>query len=186
MKSLRWPWLTLGVAAATAAVIVAQLLQPGLIEAWQWDVARLGQGEFWRVVTGVFVHTSGPAQIIFNLLGLVTIGWLVEQQWSRLAWSCGAVAGVVAAEAAAVWWHPVGGGISVALGGLVGLALVGWMFDPRLPAWFRFGVPLVYLAGAAYVVSLADIHGPPVFAGALAGLLLLRQRRIVTLVSTHG
>jgi membrane associated rhomboid family serine protease len=185
VKRLRWPWLTLAVAAVTAMVIVLQTLLPGLIGAWQWDVARLREGEWWRVVTGVFVHTSGPLQIVFNLLGLLIIGWLVEQRWSHLAWACGAVAGVAAAEVAALWWHPVGGGISVALGGLVGLAVIGWLFDARLPPWFRFGVPVLYLAGATYVVALGDIHGPPVFAGALVGLLLLRQRRNIPLVTAH-
>lgn len=186
MSRLRWPWLTLAVVALTAAVIALQLLHPPMIEGWQWDAERVRRGELWRMVTGAFVHTAGPAQMVFNVIGLLVIGWLVEQQWSRLAWALAALAGIAAAEAAALFWFPVGGGISVALGGLVGLALVGWLFDPRLPAWFRFGVPLLYLLGAVYVAFRADIHGPPVMAGAVVGIFLLGKRRSTALLTPHG
>jgi len=186
MKRLRWPWLTLSLAGVTLAVVVAQLLHPALILAWQWEVARIAAGEWWRPVTGLLVHTGGWAQIVFNLLGLLVIGWLAEQGWSRLAWAIAALAGIVAAEIAAVWWLPAGGGISVVLGGLVGLTISGWAADRRLPVLFRLVLPLAYLAGAAYVCLLNDIHGPPVFAGALAGLALLHQRRPVSLLVSHG
>ncbi len=158
-------------------MVVAQTLNTEVLAALQWDAAAVGEGELWRILTGPFVHSNGWGQIVSNLTGLLLIGWLTEQQWSRRAWAAAAVAGVAVAEASAVWWYPVGGGISVLLGGLVGLLMVGWLFDRRLSPWFRFGVPLAYLAGAGYVVSLTDIHGPPVFAGALVGLVLLSDKR---------
>ena len=186
VSRLRWPWLTLAVLAATAAVVVAQSLHPPLVDAWQWNAERVRQGQLWRMVTGAFVHTAGPAQIASNLFGLLFVGWLVEQQWSRLAWVLAALAGVATAELAALFWYPVGGGISVALGGLVGLAMIGWLFDPRLPMWFRFGLPVLYVLGAIYIASRADIHGPPIMAGAVVGLFLLGKRRSNPLPRLHG
>lgn len=186
MSRLRWPWLTLAVAAATLAVIAAQTLHPPLVQAWQWDAARVGKGELWRLLTGALIHTNGPAQITFNLLGLLLIGWLVEQSWSRLAWVVGAAAGLAAGEIAAVFWYPVGGGASVVLGGLVGLAMAGWTIDTNLPAWFRFGVPALYLLGAVHVTMTGNIHGPPVIAGATIGFLLLGMRRPVSLLTFNG
>ena len=159
--------------------MLAQTAYPPLLAAWQWDSMRVGSGEYWRIATAPFVHSNGWGQILSNLAGLLVIGWLVEQQWSRAAWLAAALAGVVSGEISATFWEPVGGGISVAIGGLVGLALTGWMLHPNLPAWFRFGVPLLYVCGAGYAVYLGDIHGPPVLAGALVGLALRRKMRLL-------
>ena len=186
MSSLRTPRATIGLLTLVVAAVALQTLDGRLLPAWQWDAPAVMRGEVWRMFTGALVHSHGWSQIAFNLTGLVLIGWLVEQQWSRRAWALAATAGIAAGELSAVWWHPVGGGISVALGGLVGLAVVGWLIDPRLPAWFRFGLPALYLAGATYVVSLSDIHGPPLFAGAGVGLAMRGDRRLPMGSLIHG
>ncbi|HEV7292857.1 MAG TPA: rhomboid family intramembrane serine protease [Devosia sp.] len=186
MIGLRWPWLTLAVAAIMLLFVTAQTIWPELIGHLRWEAERVLAGEVWRMASGAFIHTNGPLQIIFNLVGLLFIGWFVEQHWSRLAWSVAFVGGVLAAELFAILWYPVGGGLSVGLGGLVGLTLAGWARYREVRWIVRVPLVLLYLAGTAYVIYLQDLHGPPIIAGALVGIVMARSRRTFTLLREHG
>lgn len=67
------PWVTAGL---VAAVLLAQWL-PGTVELFAYDRAAVAQGEFWRLVTGSFVHYS-PTHLGNSLLALLPAAWLIE------------------------------------------------------------------------------------------------------------
>lgn len=169
----RRPYATATIMLLSGAGFILQLLWPPAIGLLQWDAARVAQGEVWRLFTVILVHTNGVPHIALNLAILMVLGPYVEQRWSRWAWMAGFWAGVFAAEAVGVSWLPVGGGNSVGLGGVFGLGLVGLLADPRVSRSARLAVPIASFVIAVFATLAADIHGPPIFAGALVGLAAL-------------
>jgi len=74
----RMPWRTLGL---LSAVLLAQYL-PGAADLLVYDRNAIAEGEWWRLVTGNFVHFSG-AHLFNNLIVLVPAAWLVEARYRR-------------------------------------------------------------------------------------------------------
>lgn len=70
------PWFTSGI-AALALVIYAL---PRLTDTLIYDRAWIGQGEWWRLVTGNWVHFSG-SHLLWNLVVLVPTGIWLERFW---------------------------------------------------------------------------------------------------------
>jgi rhomboid protease GluP len=69
-------------------------------------------------------------------------------------------------------WQPYGAGCSVAGCGVLG-ALAVWLVRARL---VQVQIGAAFWLGAGVVATaLRDIHGPPLLAGALAGLFLVRS-----------
>lgn len=169
----RWPWLTMSVLLVTGIVVVVQLNWPPLVPMLQWDARLVMAGQLWRIVTGLLVHTSGWSQIALNFTVLVLLGTLIENIWPRWMWVVAFALGALTAEAFALSWYQTGGGNSVGLCGLFGLFLAG-LLRSDLPEAAGTYFPAISLAIALYFCSLADIHGPPVIAGTIFGLVVLR------------
>lgn len=166
----RWPFATIATLALTALVTGAQLVFPALLLALRRDPAALAAGEWWRLITPLFVHADGWPQIITNLLGVAVVGAAAEQRYGHAGWLLLYFGAGLPAELISYAWEPYGAGASVALCGLVGGLLV-WLIArrPGAPALADlFGLCLlVALAGAA----LGGVWGSLVGA-ALAGSLL--------------
>jgi membrane associated rhomboid family serine protease len=169
----RKPWLTLGLFLLVAVVILWQTAWPPLIDRLQWNAVKVGEGEVWRLVTGLLVHTNGQSQIVVNMATLLALGSFVEQRWPRIVWLAAFFAGAFSAEAAGVHWYPVGGGMSVGLWGLFGLTLAGALTNPEASLPVRIVWPALGCAAGLLFCFASDIHGPPVFAGALVGFTAL-------------
>lgn len=170
----RRPYATAAIALLSGSGFILQLVWPEAIGLLQWDAGRVAQGDVWRLLTVILVHTNGVPHIALNLAILMVLGPYVEQRWSRWAWMAAFWAGVFAAEAAGVFWLPVGGGNSVGLGGVFGLGLVGLLLDHTVSRSARLAVPIASFVIALFATLATDIHGPPIFAGALVGLVALR------------
>jgi membrane associated rhomboid family serine protease len=99
------------------------LSDPQTVVGWGGSVGpRTTNGEWWRLVTAMFVH-SGPLHLIANILGLVQIGLIVERLLGRFAFatvylSAGLISGLVSLSL-----HPVNvsGGASASILGIYGL-----------------------------------------------------------------
>lgn len=76
------------VAAAVLAAIAAVLQSGGLEtrETLAWDRAGLGEGQFWRLVTGHVVHL-GWSHLGLNLAGLALVTWLTGAAYGLLRWA---------------------------------------------------------------------------------------------------
>ncbi|MDQ2729023.1 MAG: rhomboid family intramembrane serine protease [Actinomycetota bacterium] len=115
-------WLTGVVSAGTLAASLAALARATLMQATTRNLAQLRAGQWWRIITPVFVQPDGWGQLAFNLLGVTVIGAALERRMSRAGWTLtyllGGVVGIVAISA----WHPTdrGGGSSDAVAALVG------------------------------------------------------------------
>jgi rhomboid protease GluP len=175
LPSPRWrmPWITLAVAALTAAAFAAQLAVPHLLPLLARDPALLTDGQLWRALTPLFFQDGGVGGAVFNLTVLLLLGAIAEMQLRPGRWLAVYLGGGVLTEFLALAWQPHGAGNSIACFALAGaLALPG---ASRPGSWWRLAPRLVALAGGLTLLLLRDIHGIGFFIGAaLAGLLALR------------
>jgi rhomboid protease GluP len=174
----RRPVATLAVLAVTAVLSVLQFPFPGVRLALWRDPHALAAGQWWRLVTALFVQDDPWWQIVVVLALLAVVGVVVEElfgpgRWLLLYLGCGVVG-----QAFGFRWQPYDAGASVAGAGLLG-ALCAWLLSPGGPPLARVRVWGVAwpLAGLALTVA-GDIHGPPLLLGfGLGALLLWRDRR---------
>ncbi len=173
-----FPIATMMVLAGTAVVTGLQLIYPEVLNALRRNPGALSAGEWWRLITPIFVQANGWPQIIFNFTGIALIGPVVERIYGNRRWLVLYFAPALAGEIAGYAWSPYGAGSSLALAGVVG-SLFAWLLWPnrQLPAVARL-LGALGMTGAVALALLRDIHGPPVIAGAcLAALMLWRDSR---------
>ncbi|TDV40948.1 rhomboid family intramembrane serine protease [Actinophytocola oryzae] len=133
------------VAVATAAAVV-QYTVPAAIPALQRDPTTTG--EWWRLVTPLFVQTLGWYQVATNLVTLALVGAVTERLLGGVRWAVLFAAGTVGGQLAAFAMREPGGGDSIAICGLAG-GLVVWLLaeraDTAADVWAT-GVVVCYVA----------------------------------------
>src|SRR5699024_8070513 len=67
------PWATLTTWICTAAAGSVQLLHPVSLDQFGRDPAALAAGQWWRMVTPLFVQDGGLLGLIFNLVALAVV-----------------------------------------------------------------------------------------------------------------
>ena len=75
--------VTMGLVLATVAItlLTGLSLRPGPISVWLYlDLARVFDGQVWRLITPVFLH-GGLLHIAFNMLWLFQLGGLIEARF---------------------------------------------------------------------------------------------------------
>jgi membrane associated rhomboid family serine protease len=129
----RTPWvvLTLALVALNVVIFVFRLFgtgalsDPAAVVAWGGNLGtRTTNGEWWRLVTSLFVH-DGLFQLIINMAALAQIGYLLERFVGRLACAAVYFASGIFSGLAGLSSHPVTvqAGASGAIFGLYGLLL---------------------------------------------------------------
>ncbi|MFB9683164.1 rhomboid family intramembrane serine protease [Amycolatopsis plumensis] len=174
----RRPYLTAAVFAVTLACGIAQLVHPPLYDAVHRDAARIDNGEWYRLVTGMFFQDGRALGLVFNLVTLAVVGAFAERVFGRARWlllyfGCGLFGQFVSY----VWLNPVGAGNSMCVAGLLGALTAVVMMASR-----RYGVvPPVQLRVLAFALpvlavvdtALHDNHGLPALLGMALGFCLL-------------
>ncbi len=204
-----WPIVAIGLTAGTVAVsgwlafAAGSLADPEKLVSWGANFGpRTTNGEWWRLVTAMFIHAS-TLGLLVNVAALVQVAVVLERVVGRPALvavylSAGIFAGLVSVSVRPV---DVTAGASGAVLGLYGLLLTSWMWglihqSPaiRLPVIVKIApaaaVFLVYhsfggeLAGTAQTAALVT--------GFAGGLVLARgfhvrkpsPRRLAVVVAT--
>ena len=171
----RPPWLTLILMAGIGIPTALQFLFPTIVPLLQRDAAAFSAGDWWRIITPLFVQDGGISGTTFNLVSLLLVGIVAEQVWNRDSMLILFFAGGVIGELVALAWQPIGAGNSVAnfslAGGLVVACLVKRSSrSTQLAALFALGAAVV-------LIALKNIHGAAAMAGLFLALLLSRLRR---------
>ncbi len=187
-RRLAPPGMTLVLAAVTAVISILGNLNPDILAALGRDRDALLSGQWWRLVTPLFVQDGGWAGTVFNLVALLIVGAIAETLYGR-----GVLVGVyfaagVVSEIAGytILQHQGFAGNSVADLGLAALCLVTYLVGLRPLPRVLGGIGL--LAGAALIVT-ANLHGVGFAVGAVAGLVLAlpsRGRQLVALPAAEG
>lgn len=162
----RYP-VTIVISVAVTIGFVLQWFLP-LEALLQRNGQAIGDGQWWRILTSVFVQGSGWGQYIFNTLGMVVVGAAVERTRGSIQWLAVALVAQVGASLAALAWAPTvhDSGSSLVVGGLVGMLAVTRFTRPVAWAATTVGYRVFFLT---YLAGLA-LAGPIV--GAVAGSAL--------------
>jgi membrane associated rhomboid family serine protease len=172
--SLRATWVAIAVCVAVYGL--GGLLGPNLHDEGHFGATLFFAGEYWRLVSGNFLH-GGLGHLILNVLGLWVLGDVVERPLgaSRAALIMAASAlGAMGAEALA--GHEDSVGASGIVCGLAGAALFLELRVPeRLPAAWRLPRRLFFTAlavDAAISAFVPFVAGAAHLGGFLAGILV--------------
>ncbi|WP_019930498.1 rhomboid family intramembrane serine protease [Nocardia sp. BMG111209] len=176
----RRPAVTAAVFAVTAAVGIAQLVHPGLYDLGRRDGSAIDRGEWWRLLTGMFLQDGWLAGLLFNLTLLAVVGVVAERVFGRGSWlllyfGCGLFGQLMSY----VWLQPTGAGNSMCVAGLLGALASAVLLAPRrfrIPIPWRLRLPALALPVLAVVDTvLHDNHGLPALLGLALGALLLPE-----------
>ena len=174
----RWPIATMSILAVTAVPTVLQFPFPAVRRALWRDPDALAAGQWWRLVTALFIQIDLWWQILIVFAFIAGIGAVAERlfgpgRFMLLYLACGVVG-----QAFGFWWQPYDAGASVAGAGLLG-AVCAWLLSPAGPPLARVRIWGVAWPVAGLVLTvMGDIHGPPLLLGfGLGALLLWRDRR---------
>lgn len=171
----RFPITTVAVWTVTALITGSQLFTPAVLSALRRDPFGLSTGEWWRLLTPLFVHPEGWPQITFNFTVLAAVGVLAERLFGSRRWLLLYFASGCLGELAGYAWQPHGAGASVAIAGLAGGLLACLLARTGHPV-ARLGAAGALL-GAVLLTVYRDIHGPPILAGAALAAVMLRCDR---------
>lgn len=153
--------------------------------ALQYQAQAIHNGEWWRLITGNFVHL-GTGHLVMNLLGLALIWSLLRESFSILAWIIITITSTLAVSLGLLFlspeihWYV---GLSGLLHGIFVAGLIGglrrgdWREATLLAAvalkliWEQFFGPLPGSAEMADgpVITVAHLYGA--MGGLVAGLL---------------
>ncbi|HJU02126.1 MAG TPA: rhomboid family intramembrane serine protease, partial [Actinomycetes bacterium] len=128
----RFPAVTAVVFAVTAANSVLGLAVPAVLDALERTPDGL-HGQWWRLVTALFVQDGGVLGTVSNLAFLALLGVLAERLAGPWWWLAAYFGAGLAGELAGYAWQPTGAGNSVAVCGLAGLLVMALLAGTRLP-----------------------------------------------------
>lgn len=152
--------------------------------------SRTLNGEWWRLVTSMFLHGS-VLHIAFNMIVLAQVGSLVERMFGRLRFSLLYLIAGICGSLVSVMWNPHVNsvGASGAIFGIIG-GLLAFVRKPdsgvphtiakSLRGSITFFLLFNVVAGLIYPYTDNAAHFGGLAGGYLAGLLLARSLQLPT------
>jgi rhomboid protease GluP len=178
------PLVTLAIVALNVGIFVCMLFTPGALGSPEtlmgWGASfgpRTTNGEWWRLVTAMFLHT-GLLHMIANVAGFAQVGLLTERLFGRLAIANAYVAAGLLAGVLNLLLYPVSvsAGASASVFAVYGLFAAALMSGVAFPS--DLSIPpttLLKVAPAAVLFLLyslaAGFAGPAEMAGLILGLI---------------
>ena len=169
------PIATIFLLIITAIITSLQFFYPEIISYFGRNPQIFTSDEYWRLITPIFIHPEGWAQIFFDFYILAILGYFTEKFYGSfrlliLYFTAGFIG-----EIAGYFWQPYSGGSSVASMGLLGALLI-WIIYNRASLPFKIYIwgPIGIIGGVLLCI-FQNIHGPPIILGSLIALLMLRH-----------
>jgi rhomboid protease GluP len=167
---------TTAIVAATCLMFVLQLARPETVTWLQRDIESLKAGEWWRLLTPLFVQPFGWSQFFFNLVFLAALLPLVERFYGSWVWAVFFVTGL-AGQLANYAWLREGGGSSTAAFGLMGAQMAYLLWQRARMAKQYVWLAVLGICGATVMSLIRDGHGPGFVTGVMMGALIIRLSR---------
>ena len=157
--------------ALTTMMFGLQLAYPEILYALQRDINGLKAGEWWRLVTPLFVQSHGVFQFLFNMVFIVVFLPMAERLYGARTWLLYFVPGLIG-QLVNYAWAPEGGGSSTAIFGVMGTLLM-YVLLHRKTAPRQYSVFAVLgICGAVVMCFTHDGHGPSLLSGAVLAALM--------------
>ncbi len=155
------------------------------------DREAIGAGEFWRLISGHFVHL-GVSHVLLNLAGLVLVWYLIGEYFSIGEWLAMTFAIIIGIDLG-LWlfepqlqWYV---GLSGVLHGALAAGIVGGLRTRRIDV-FILAIALVAKLAYEQLVGplpgseqssggnvIVDAHAYGALTGAVTAVILIRVRR---------
>ena len=167
----RVPWATLLLSTAISIPTTLQFFFPSILVVLRRDAAAFSAGDWWRIVTPLFVQDEGVSGSIFNLSSLLLVGSVAESLWGWARWLIIFFVGGILGEIISFAWQPVGAGNSLANFSLAGsVAVMCLTLQPlrmqRIASELSLGAGLLLLL-------LHDHHGAATAFGCCIAIALI-------------
>lgn len=166
----RFPRATCLLVVTVALPTTLQFFFPEILSTFRRDYARFLSGDWWRLITPLFVQDGGVAGAVFNIVSLLLVGGIAEQVWGSKRMIGIFFVGGIVGEAVAFAWQPIGAGNSVGNFSLAASVAVA-CFAPQAGRVARLAAVLALSADVVLVLH-KDIHGAAAVAGIILALLL--------------
>jgi membrane associated rhomboid family serine protease len=158
--------------ALTVLMFGLQVAYPKVLQALSRDVAGLKAGQWWRLITPLFVQPGGAFQFLFNMMFLVVLLPMAERLYGARIWFLFFVPGVVGQLVNYAWAAAGTGGSSTAAFGLMG-SILTYVLLHRKSAPRQYPVfAILGISGAVVMCFTRDGHGPGLLTGAVLAALI--------------
>jgi membrane associated rhomboid family serine protease len=170
--SKRPPYTTYLVMLAIAIPSILQFFFPSILTLFERNYLKFIAGEWWRLITTLFVQDGGLSGTIFNLVSLLLIGAVAERLWGSRRWIIIFLIGGIFSQFIGFLWQPVGAGNSVANFALAASIAVRSL---SLNSSRTVRLAAILALGAGGILALLkDIHGFATILGAVTAFLLIK------------
>jgi membrane associated rhomboid family serine protease len=165
------PIITVLIIGSTALITGLQFVFPEVLTALRRDREALLAGEWWRMVTPLFVHAYGWWHACVNGVAALVFCPLAERLYGKKLLALYFVPGVLG-QIFGYLWSPYTAGSSLGLAGVTGGLFVFAIFHRRELSRSAQLFAICGIAGAVALCLCRDIHGPPTILGALLASIL--------------
>lgn len=167
------PFVAILIIAFTALVTCLQFPFPEVLADFRRNREALLAGEWWRMVTPLFVQSAGWWQCCINGAGAVIVCPLAERFYGRKLLALYFIPGILG-EIFAYVWAPNGAGSSLSIAGVMG-GLFAFIFFHRQKFSKLTRIFAIFGITSAVVLSFSrDNHGPPILIGfSLASIMMV-------------
>lgn len=124
---------------------ITDIVREGTLISWHRGLPEIGNGEYWRLITPIFIHFS-ILHLLFNMLWFYSLGNMIESR--KGSWFLGIFIFFTAAAGNLAQYlvsHPYFGGMSGVVYGLLGYAWMKSKHDPKSKILLHKGVLYVMI-----------------------------------------
>ena len=179
MKPL--PIVAISIFSVTALISVSALVFPHILAGFGRSSDALRAGEWWRLVTPLFVQSLGWSQCVYNGLAALFLLPLAEKFYGKRLLALYFVPGIIGGEVLFYVLEPSsnGGGSSVAIYGVMGSLFVFAFRHRQALSFSGIGFVICGLCPAVFLGLRHDFHGTGLLTGALLACMMRSNLQIV-------
>lgn len=170
----RWPLLSVLIIGITILITGLQFIFPEILSLFRRNYQGLMAGEWWRMITPLFVQPQGWMQCFSNAFFLLAFVPLAERLYGKGLLALYFIPGI-AGQIVNYLWSPDGGGSSTAAFGVMGGLFVYIIRHRSLIPRFYISIAIAAFCAAAVLGFFRDGHGPALLVGACVATILRTQ-----------
>ena len=165
------PVITVLIIGFTALITGLQFVYPEVLTAFRRNREALLAGEWWRMVTPLFVQAYGWVQACINGVAAVVFCPLAERLYGKKLLALYFIPGVLG-QIFGYLWSPNTAGSSLGIAGVIGGLFAFALFHRHELSRSAQFFAICGIAGAVVLCLCRDIHGPPTILGVLLASIL--------------